>query len=111
MDSNFTLIAISPVDGRYYRQVADLSEYFSEKALIYYRVKIEIEYFIALCKHPLPQLVDFNNELFDHKDFYNNIYIFISFLFYVCISIFFRTLTNRETGNCRILFGFAATAS
>jgi len=66
MDSNFTLIAISPVDGRYYNQVFELSEYFSEKALMRYRVKVEIEYFIALCNYPLPQLKGFKKELFDN---------------------------------------------
>ncbi len=50
------LTAISPVDGRYHTATASLTEYFSEYALIKYRVFIEIEYFIALCQHPLPQL-------------------------------------------------------
>jgi adenylosuccinate lyase len=54
------LSAISPVDGRYRPAVAKLAEYFSEFALIKYRVFIEIEYFIALCEHPLPQLRDFD---------------------------------------------------
>ncbi len=58
------LTAISPVDGRYFRQVAGLSDYFSEYALIYYRVKVEVEYFIALCEIPLPQLEDFDKGLF-----------------------------------------------
>ncbi|GAB3640537.1 adenylosuccinate lyase [Spirosoma arcticum] len=51
-----TLTAISPVDGRYRRQVDSLAPYFSEFGLIRYRVRIEIEYFIALCEWPLPQL-------------------------------------------------------
>lgn len=51
-----TLTAISPVDGRYRRQVDSLALYFSEYGLIHYRVRIEIEYFIALCEWPLPQL-------------------------------------------------------
>ncbi len=55
MDLN-NLTAISPVDGRYRRQVADLAPYFSEFGLIKYRVLVEVEYFIALCKIPLPQL-------------------------------------------------------
>ena len=42
-------MAVSPIDGRYRRQVEDLSKYFSEYALIQYRVRVEIEYFIALC--------------------------------------------------------------
>ena len=51
-----TLLAVTPIDGRYYGKTASLSEYFSEYALIKYRVRIEIEYFVALCKMPLPQL-------------------------------------------------------
>ena len=51
-----TLIAISPVDGRYRDKVSSLSSYFSEFALIRYRVLVEVEYFIALCEFPLPQL-------------------------------------------------------
>ncbi|QIP11307.1 adenylosuccinate lyase [Spirosoma aureum] len=50
------LTAISPVDGRYRRQVESLAPYFSEYGLIHYRVRIEIEYFIALCNWPVPQL-------------------------------------------------------
>ena len=48
--------AISPVDGRYKKKVSSLVSYFSEEALMKYRVRIEIEYFIALAKWPLPQL-------------------------------------------------------
>jgi adenylosuccinate lyase len=51
-----SLTAISPIDGRYQAQVAPLSAYFSEYALIRYRLRVEVEYFIALCKKPLPQL-------------------------------------------------------
>ncbi len=51
-----SLTAISPVDGRYRRQTAALANYFSEYALIKYRVQVEIEYFIALCQYPLPEL-------------------------------------------------------
>jgi adenylosuccinate lyase len=58
------LTAISPVDGRYHKQVAELSAYFSEYALIRYRVWVEIEYFIAICELPLPQLADFNKKLY-----------------------------------------------
>lgn len=54
------LNAISPLDGRYRSKVAQLSNYFSEQALIRYRVFVEIEYFIALCKIPLPQLKNFS---------------------------------------------------
>src|SRR5699024_2558900 len=50
------LQAISPIDGRYHAKTEKLSAYFSEEALIRYRVKVEIEYFIALCELPLPQL-------------------------------------------------------
>lgn len=53
------LSAISPIDGRYRNQVTDLDQYFSEFALIKYRVHVEIEYFIALCELPLTQLADF----------------------------------------------------
>ena len=53
-----TLSAISPVDGRYTRHTAPLSPYFSEFGLIKYRIRVEIEYFLALCKLPLPQLKD-----------------------------------------------------
>lgn len=54
------LTAISPVDGRYRNKVDALGNYFSEYALIRYRVQVEIEYFIALCELPLPQLADFD---------------------------------------------------
>ena len=53
-----TLTAISPVDGRYRSKTSGLDNYFSEFALIRYRVKVEVEYFMALCRLPLPQLVD-----------------------------------------------------
>ena len=53
---NPTLLAVTPIDGRYYGKTASLSEYFSEYALIRYRIRIEVEYFIALCRIPLPQL-------------------------------------------------------
>ena len=60
-----TLNAISPIDGRYRLKTKSLSAYFSEEALIKYRIQIEIEYFIGLCELPLPQLVDFNPSLFE----------------------------------------------
>jgi len=60
-----SLNAISPIDGRYRNKVEKLAPYFSEEALIKYRVQVEIEYFIALCEVPLPQLADFNTALFD----------------------------------------------
>ena len=59
-----SLTAISPVDGRYRNKVKNLSLYFSEWALIRYRVRVEIEYFIALCELPLPQLSGVNPDLF-----------------------------------------------
>lgn len=59
------LNAISPIDGRYRDKIADLANYFSEEALIKYRVRVEIEYFIALCELPLQQLADFNHSNFD----------------------------------------------
>lgn len=59
------LTAVSPVDGRYRSQTAILEPYFSEYALIRYRVRVEIEYFIALCEIPLPQLKNFNKGHFD----------------------------------------------
>ncbi|VAW26883.1 Adenylosuccinate lyase @ SAICAR lyase [hydrothermal vent metagenome] len=59
------LNAISPIDGRYRNKVESLASFFSEEALIKYRVKVEIEYFIALCNIPLPQLVSFNASEFD----------------------------------------------
>ncbi|MCI6672625.1 MAG: adenylosuccinate lyase [Prevotella sp.] len=58
------LTALSPVDGRYRSKTEGLSSYFSEFALIKYRVRVEIEYFIALCELPLPQLANFDHHLF-----------------------------------------------
>ena len=66
-------MAVSPIDGRYRKQVEDLSLYFSEYALIKYRVRVEIEYFIALCELPLEQLKSFPAEKFAAlRDIYNN---------------------------------------
>ena len=59
------LTAISPIDGRYRDKTGQLADYFSEYALIRYRIRVEIEYFIALCELPLPQLADFSHELFE----------------------------------------------
>ena len=56
-----SLTAISPVDGRYRRVTAPLAPFFSEYGLIRYRVLVEVEYFIALCSLPLPQLADFDS--------------------------------------------------
>ncbi|MDY6408572.1 MAG: adenylosuccinate lyase [Prevotella sp.] len=58
------LTAISPIDGRYRNKTVALADYFSEYALIRYRVRVEIEYFISLCELPLPQLADFDKSLF-----------------------------------------------
>jgi len=67
------LNAISPIDGRYRNKVESLAPFFSEEALIKYRVKVEIEYFIALCEIPLPQLTNFNTDLFDElRSIYRN---------------------------------------
>lgn len=61
-----SLSAISPVDGRYRKTVEKLAEYFSEGALIRYRVRVEVEYFIALCNLPLPQLEDVDKSMFEN---------------------------------------------
>ena len=67
------LSAISPIDGRYHNTTAELSAYFSEYALIKYRVFIEVEYFIALCEYPLPQLQNFNKSLVEKlRSIYRN---------------------------------------
>ncbi len=65
------LTAISPIDGRYRTKTEPLANYFSEYALIRYRVRVEIEYFITLCELPLPQLASFPKELFERlRDIY-----------------------------------------
>ena len=67
------LTAVSPIDGRYRSKTECLADYFSEYALIRYRVRVEIEYFITLCELPLPQLKSFNSELFEQlRDIYRN---------------------------------------
>ena len=58
------LTAVSPIDGRYHSKTENLGEYFSEYALIRYRVKVEVEYFIALCELPLPQLAGVDKGLY-----------------------------------------------
>jgi adenylosuccinate lyase len=63
--NQFNLNSISPIDGRYFNKTEVLSDYFSEKALIYYRLRVEIEYFISLCKLGIPQLKDFDHNKFD----------------------------------------------
>ena len=67
------LTAISPIDGRYRNKTEQLAGFFSEYALIRYRVRVEIEYFITLCELPLPQLEEFDHNLFDAlRDIYRN---------------------------------------
>ena len=67
------LTAVSPIDGRYRSKTQALAGYFSEYALIRYRVRVEIEYFITLCELPLPQLEDFDHNLFEPlRDIYRN---------------------------------------
>lgn len=65
--------AISPIDGRYRNQTKALNHYFSEEALMKYRVQVEIEYFIALCELPLPQLTGFEQQRFEElRHIYKN---------------------------------------
>ena len=67
------LNAISPIDGRYRNKIDKLANYFSEEALIKYRVRVEIEYFIALCELPLPQLSSFDTSMYsDLRKVYEN---------------------------------------
>lgn len=67
------LTAISPIDGRYHSKTKSLVPYFSEEALIRYRVRVEIEYFISLCTLPLPQLKGVSKEVFkDLRSIYKN---------------------------------------
>lgn len=66
------LTAVSPIDGRYRSKTAALAEYFSEYALIRYRVRVEIEYFIALCRLPLPQLEGMPADEDTLRDIYRN---------------------------------------
>ena len=62
--NEFKLDSISPIDGRYFDKTKVLNKYFSEKALIFYRLKVEIEYFISLCKTGIPQLKNFESKKF-----------------------------------------------
>ena len=67
------LTAISPIDGRYRNKTQELAGYFSEYALIRYRLRVEIEYFITLCELPLPQLEHFDHKLFESlRDIYRH---------------------------------------
>ena len=63
--NEFNLNSISPIDGRYFEKTKVLNKYFSEKALMCYRLKVEIEYFISLCKIGIPQLEGFESKKFD----------------------------------------------
>ncbi len=73
MSALSALTAISPIDGRYRKKTESLGQFFSERALMYYRVRVEIDYFIALCEIPLPQLKDFPKDKFDAlKSIYQN---------------------------------------
>ena len=63
--NEFNLNSISPIDGRYFDKTKVLNKYFSEKALIFYRLKVEVEYFISLCKIGIPQLKNFESKKFD----------------------------------------------
>lgn len=74
MDLN-RLTAISPIDGRYRKQVEGIAKFFSEFGLIKYRVQVEIEYFIALCEVPLPQLAEVKSEEFEKL---RNVYLSFS---------------------------------
>ena len=65
-----SLTAISPIDGRYRSKTVELDDFFSEYALIRYRVMVEVEYFIALCELPLPQLEDFDGSYDDLRALY-----------------------------------------
>ena len=70
MDS---LLAVSPIDGRYRSKTEPLADYFSEYALIRYRIRVEVEYFIALCELPLPQLASIDRSVFEPlRDIYHN---------------------------------------
>jgi adenylosuccinate lyase len=70
--ANYSLKAISPVDGRYAQQTLELSDYFSEEALMKYRLLVEVEYFIALCEIPLPQLKDLKIDFEILRNLYRN---------------------------------------
>jgi len=67
------LNAITPIDGRYSRVTEPLGKYFSEAALIQYRIRIEIEYFIALCEEGIPQLKEVDSSLYPKlRELYTN---------------------------------------
>jgi adenylosuccinate lyase len=69
-----SLLAVSPIDGRYRSKTESLEAYFSEYALIKYRIRVEVEYFIALCELPLPQLAAFPKDRFGQlRDIYRTL--------------------------------------
>ena len=71
--SDNSLNAVSPIDGRYHLKTKTLEKYFSEAALIRYRVKVEIEYFIALCELPLPELKNLKKSDYEKlRSYYQN---------------------------------------
>lgn len=73
MEINHSLLAISPIDGRYAGKTKQLADYFSEYALFKYRVWVEVEYFIALCELPLPQLMGFPKDQYEMlRNLYRN---------------------------------------
>ena len=79
------ITAISPVDGRYRDASSPLENYFSEYALIRYRVRVEIEYYIALCEIPLPQLASIDSSKFEQlRDIYRNFSIEVNSLGVLC---------------------------
>lgn len=68
-----TLKAISPIDGRYRNKTESLSNYFSEESFMKYRIKVEIEYFIALCEIPIPQIKSIDRNIFENlRKIYRN---------------------------------------
>ena len=71
--SEHSLNAISPIDGRYYSKTSELNNFFSEKALMKYRLIVEIEYFISLCESGIPELKDFDATKFSYlREIYLN---------------------------------------
>ena len=86
------LTAISPIDGRYRGKTDALSAYFSEFALVKYRVQVEVEYFITLCELPLPQLKGVDKSVFEtlrniYRNFSEAIRSLFIDIFYVSVSL------------------------
>ena len=81
--SNSSLNAISPIDGRYSSKTSELNKFFSEKALMKYRLIVEIEYFISLCEFDIPELQGFDSSKFEllrkiYIDFSDNIISYLT---------------------------------